>query len=184
MIGFIIFLIFLYFFIYKYSMNTAGTTYSLFNSALTGANFSNIKKIYSDINITLFQADDDGENFIFALKNNSTQPSMLDFQTLYEKAQKLHIHNKVFVSNYPVGNTSLLYKKLKELGIVIWDNNKLYSLANSTVSTNSKNTSSVLTTSDTSDDDCEIDDEPFNPIQDGNSVHSLLSLFGNKPEHL
>lgn len=138
--------------------------------------FNNAKTVYSDSNITLYTGDKFGNNFILAVKPNSTAFSSLDISTLYEKATQLHIHNKIIVTDIPL-NSSTTYRKLKEYEIEIWNSNKLNSFLVSNTST------SPLQTSDTSDDTCDIEEDSNDPIQNGAfHTHSLFS--GNKIEHL
>lgn len=150
---------------------------------LIKARFYNVSVAYSDYNITLYRGDRSGENFLFAIKNNSASFSLQDIENLYQKAEKLHIHNKILITDYPITNTSITPKKLKEYEIDIWDSSKLISI--STTTSSSTYNSSALKTSDTSDDTCYIEESSDDPIQDGAShAHSIFSIFNNKTEHL
>ena len=144
--------------------------------------FSNAQKIYSNSSISIYQADASGENFIFALKNTDKAYSLNDIEILNEKSKKFHIHNKILITNYPITESDLIYIKLHEYKIDTWNISKLIPPSKDS---DSHYSSSILKTSDTSDDTCEIDLNSNDPIQDGKlNTHSLFSLFGNKTEHL
>lgn len=163
-------------------------TLSSYSSALKiiRANFSNVSIPYSDYSVTLCRGDKSGENFLFAIKNNSSPFSLQDVENLYEKAEKLHIHNRILITDLPINNTTITPKKLKEYEIDIWNSTKLASIStpNTNTSTSTYN-SSALKTSDTSDDNCYIEEDLDDPIQDGTfHTHSIFSIFNNKTEHL
>lgn len=180
--GFIIFFIFICYYILKNSNVGIKTLFSTYMNYM-----SNMKLLYSDGSILLYRGDKDGENFVFALKNNSSTFSSTDIYTLYEKAEKLHIHNKILITDYPIDSSSTIYKKVREYKIAVWNSSKLSSLINAEYGENSSYTpssSSALKTSDTSDDNCDID-ESNDPIQDGAfNTHGIFSLLGNKPDRL
>lgn len=186
---FVIIIIFFIFICIYISKNANLSIRNLFSSYMNY--LSNVNLFYSDGEILLYRADKDGENFIFALKNTSYHFSLKDVATLYEKAEKLHIHNKVLITDYPIDSSSAIYKKIKEYGITVWNSTKLTKLLENefndsydTTKYSSKHSSSALTTSDTSDDTCEID-EANDPIQDGTfNTHGIFSFLGNKPDHL
>lgn len=150
---------------------------------------SNVKLFYSDAEILLYRADKSGENFVFAIKNNSSPFTIKDVSTLYDKSEKLHIHNKILITDYPVDSSSAIYKKVKEYQITIWNSKKLSNLIenefnDSYDSSYKSKSSSPLTTSNTSDDTCDIEDS-VDPIQDGAfNTHGIFSLLGNKPDRL
>ncbi len=152
-------------------------------SKIIKENFSNVSIPYSDYNITLFKGDKSGENFLFAIKNNPSPFSLQDIETLYEKSQRLHIHNRVLITDFPINNTTITQKRLKEYEIDIWNSAKLTKI--STPSTSSTYESSTLKTSDISDDTCQIDENLDDPIKDGAlHTHSIFSIFNNKVDHL
>ena len=162
---------------------SAKKTLTSYTSALSiiRAHFSNVSIVYSDSRITLCRGDKSGENFLFALRGNSAF-SLQDIETLYEKAEKLHIHNRIIITDYSIDNT-VSEKKLKEYEIDVWDTSKLASI--STPSTSNPADASVLKTSDTSDDTCYIEENSDDPIKDGAfHTHSIFSIFNNKTEHL
>lgn len=76
-------------------------------------------------------------------------------------------------SNNAINNN--LLEKIKEYNIQIWDNKKIDSLISS------PSTSSILQTSNTSDDTCKIDNNQFEPIQEPTSFWK--NLF-KKPDRL
>lgn len=167
---------------------STNTSLSSYSSALKiiRTHFSNVSILYSDYSITLCRGDKSGENFLFAIKNNSSSFSLQDIENLYEKAEKLHIHNRILITDLPINTTTIIAKKLKEYEIDIWNSTKLASISspNTNTSTSTYN-SSALKTSDTSDDDCYIEEDLNDPIQDGTfHTHSIFSIFNNKTEHL
>ena len=143
------------------------------NSLFKEQDFTNILK--TSVNgLTLIKANSHGENYLFSFKNTNSPFTSFDIYKTYETAQKGHIHNPVIIVLQPSFSESML-NKIKEYNIQIWDNNKLDSL----ISTNT--TSSVLTTSNTSDDTCKIDSNQFNPIQEPTNLWKRLF---SKPDRL
>ena len=168
----LIILIILYFIFKKYFLQNNNSINSKLNTLFEVQHFSNISKETLSNGISLIYANTHGENYLFALKNNSSYFSISDIIFLYEKAQKDHIHNVVVLLNS--SNNSIL-NKAKEYNIQIWDNKKLDSLISLSKTTN------ILQTSDTSDDTCKIDTNSFEPIQEPNSF--FKNLF-KKPNRL
>ncbi len=147
--------------------------------------FSNVELFFSDNTISLYKGDKSGENFIFGLVKNSYLFSYKDIYTLYEKGEALHIHNKVLITDYPITPSSPTYKKIKNYEITVWDSEKLRKLVYNEYDSNSSYSTSPLNTSNTSDDTCDIDDDPYDPIQNGAfNTHSIFSIFNNKVDHL
>jgi hypothetical protein len=163
-------------------MNSTKNSYAILNKIIREKNFSNVKRIFIINNLEIYQADSDGENFLLAFKNSNVQFSGNDIDVLYEKSKKFHIHNIIVISNSPIPTTSVAYKKIKDYGIDIWNNQETEEVTKNTVSYKS---SSVIKTNNTSNDNCDIDDDPFDPIQDGTfHTHSLFSIFNDKTEKL
>lgn len=162
---------------------------TLFNNVIKAKNFSNVVRIYSNGYMNIFTADTDGENFIIGFNNSLKLPSTMDISTLNDKAAKMHIHNIVYITAIPIPETTITYKIMKKYSIDIWDQQKIDSfiygdLSGSYTSSVSSNTS-VLKTSNTSDDTCDIDTNSNDPIQDGAlHTHSLFSIFDKKIERL
>lgn len=155
------------------------STFNIINTKLNilfkNHNFSNISKFNPSQDLTFIYANSHGENYLFALKNTNSGFTTLDIDRIYEYSQREHIHNPVILVLQPSFSDNLL-KKIKEYNIQIWDNKKLESL----ISTYTFN-SSVLPTSDTSNDTCKIDSNQFNPIQEPTS---LWKKFFSKPDRL
>lgn len=179
MLTFIVIII-IFFSIYFFSLIYLGSKSTSRPFEILLQPFRNVTKIYRDYSITIYQADACGENFLFAFKNNHTQFTLNDINILYEKAIKFHFHNRILISasnTYP----TYIQTKIQEYEIDIWNREKLISI----LKNDSSYTSSILKTSDTSDDTCEIDPDQNDPIQDGKfNTNSLLSIFGNKPNRL
>ena len=134
--------------------------------------FSNIsKELTSTMNF--ISASNRGDNYLFAIKRTSYPCSLFDITAIYEKAQKDHIHNVILLTKTTLSKNIL--DKLKEYDIQVWDNNKLDSLIFTTEST------SILQTSDTSDDNCHIEPEQIDAIQE---PKSFLENFLEKPSKL
>ena len=169
----IIFLVLI--FIIIYNMNKLQMN-GFFNEEKLKKCFSNFQKVYTTSSMTLYKGDRSGENFLLAVKFSSTPISKLDISTIYDVSKKQHIHNKILVTYENINSDSALNKMLKESEIQILSSSDLQNLLS-----NSK-TSSVLQTSDTSDDNCEIE-ESTNPIQ-YNKDYGLFSFFKNKPDRL
>lgn len=181
----LIFISFLFFiFIIILCANSTNISLSSYGSAqkVIRTKFSNVSIPYSDYSLTLCRGDKSGENFLFAIKNNFSPFSLQDVEKLYEKAEKLHIHNKILITDFPINNTIITPRKLKEYEIDIWNSQKLASISTSNSSTYE---SSALKTSDTSDDNCYIVEDLDDPIQEGAlHTHSIFSIFNNKVDHL
>ena len=174
MFDFLITIIIIYI-IYKKFAQKQNITSNKLNALFEAQNFHNITKDISIPGLLLITASSHGENYLFAQKNNMVQFSIMDINTIYERAQKAHIHYIViFPLAYSTFSNTIL-EKIKNYGIQIWDNNKINSLIYSS------NSSSVLSTSDTSDDKCKIDTNSFEPIQEPTSFWK--DIF-NKPDRL
>lgn len=171
----LIFLLVIYIVI-KNSLKNHNTTMmsSKLNTLFKIQNFSNISKNLSIPDITLISADSDGENNLFALKNTNSLFSLSDINNVYEYAQNEHIHNVILITPFSSFSTNIL-KQIKEYDIQVWDYNKLNSLIYST------NNTSILKTSNTSDDTCKIDNNQFNPIQEPTSFFKNIL---KKPDRL
>jgi len=174
MFNFIILIIVIYV-IYKKFSKQQPITFIKLNTLFKAQNFHNIVKDSSISGILLITANAHGENFLFAQKNNMVQFSLMDINKIYEYAQRAHIHNIIILPSAYSSFSNTMLEKIKEYNIQIWDNNKINSLINSS------NTSSILTTSDTSDDKCHIPPNQFNPIQEPTSFWK--NIF-NKPDRL
>ena len=140
--------------------------------------FSNLQMVLNTSNITLYKGDKSGENFLIAVKYSSTPTSNLELAKVYEISEKFHIHNKILLSNENIASNPSLDKKLREYDIRVLNSSSFQKLINNSESL------SVLETSDTSDDTCDID-ESTSPIKyEKFNVHSILSFFRNKPDRL
>lgn len=141
--------------------------------------FSNVEKIgNTSANMTFYRGDKAGENFLLAIKYWNIPLSNLDISAMYDVAQKFHLHSKIIFTNENINMNPSLVKKLKEYDVQVMNSADFKNLINGS------NTVSVLKTSDTSDDDCPID-ESTNPIKyEKSGVRSILSFFRDKPERL
>ena len=149
--------------------------------------FSNLEKISISSTMTLYKGDKSAENFLIAVKSLSTPISDDDMLRIYDTAEKFHLHNKILFTNENTKNNTNLIKKLKAYDIQVLNYSDIQKLINNIIipsnlktSSNSK-TTSILKTSDTSDDKCEIE-EPNNPIQYKDS--GFFSFLRNKPDRL
>lgn len=161
--------------IYKKFAEKSTVTLNKLNALFKAQNFHDITKDMSIPGLLLITASSHGENYLFAQKNNMAQFSIMDINLIYERAQKAHIHNIVI---FPLAYSSFsnaMLEKMNQYDIQIWDNNKINSLIYSPSST------SVLSTSDTSDDKCQINPSNFEPIQ---KPTSFWKNFFNKPDRL
>ena len=175
----------IYFCIKKSNTSFSKTsTFSLLQKALTNQQFTNIKIIFNSISLNLVTADSHGENYLFAQKNNNIEFNMNELDYIYNTAQKSHIHNVVIIIPRDIASHELK-QKIIDYNFETWTLIKLLSLSKTTSSTNNTYTKSVLRTSNTSYDKCEIDDTPVDPIQHGPSKsHSLLGNLFNRPNRL
>lgn len=169
----VIFIIYVYIGMQKVLQNQSINENNL-NTLFEAQNFHNISNDNSIHGILLIKASSHGENYLFARKTNMTQFSIMDINMIYNQAQKEHVHNIIILQQSNTFSNNLL-SKMNEYNIKVWDQNKINSLISS------PNASSVLTTSDTSDDTCEIDTNQFNPIQEPNSFWK--NMF-KKPDRL
>ena len=156
-------LIFIIFLIYiQVKTKNVNINKNTLDTLFTVQNFHNIFNDASIPGILLIKASSHGENYLFAKKTNIINFSITDINTIYDYAQKEHIHNIIILQQFNTFSDIML-KKIKEYNIQIWDQNKINSLIHS------PSTTSVLNTSDTSDDNCKIDTNYFNPIQEPSS---------------
>ena len=174
MFNFIITIAIIYF-VYKKFSEKQNITSSKLDDLFEAQNFHNISKDTSIPGILVITASSHGDNYLFAQKNNMVQFSLLDIHTIYEQAQKSHIHNVVILPLPYSTFSNTMLEKLKEYDMQVWDQNKINSLIHL------PGTSSVLSTSDTSDDKCHIDSNNFEPIQEPTSFWK--NIF-NKPDRL
>lgn len=139
-------------------------------------NFSNVEKVFSTSTMTLYKGDKSGENFLLAIKSPSRPTSKLDLSTIYDIAEKYHLHNKILFTNEKINSNPSLSKGLKEYDIRVLNSFDFQKI------TSSSESSSILETSDTSDDNCEID-ESTSPIKYQNS-NGIFSFLKNKSDRL
>ena len=173
----VIYFFIIFFIIYNVSIKNSKNTKFLSEEKLK-TYFSNVQKIYSTSNMSLYKGDKSGENFLLAIKFSSNPTSKLDLSTIYDIAEKNHIHNKILFSDEYINPNSLLYKTLESYEIQILSNYDFQKL------TCNSDFLSVLRTSNTSDDNCNID-ESTNPIQyEKNTSYGILSFFKSKPDRL
>lgn len=182
-ISFVIYIAIIYFFVAKAIKESGSSSTTSTVSGSIRSYFGNVEKVYSTSSLTIYRGDKSGDSFIIASKNSLNTITTLDLTTINEVATKHHIHNKILICNYTFDNTSPVGKKLREYDIKVWSALKLFKLVaqnnNDTVST-----TSPLSTSDTLDDDCEIE-EANDPIQSGTfNTHGIFSIFNDKPDRL
>ena len=80
-------------------------------------NFSNIEKVFNTSTMTLYKGDKLGENFLLAIKSPSGTISKLDLSTIYDIAEKYHLHNKILFTNENINSNPSLNKELKKYNI-------------------------------------------------------------------
>ena len=170
-----IIVIFIIYIVFKKSVQSQSIASAKLNALFKAQNFHSITKDLSIPGITLTSASSHGENYLLAQKNNMVQFSTMDIDNIYEKAQKLHIHNIVVLTPSHTSFSNHLLEKIKNYDIKILDDNKINSLIASS------NSTSVLSTSDTSDDKCKIDSNSFEPIYEPTS---FWKKFFTKPDRL
>ena len=125
----LIFIFILIYFFSKKNKNITNTNiYPLLNRVFQAQQFTNINKIYTTPIINYVTADANGENFIFAFKNNTTHFTINELESLYEKSEQLHIHNIVIINTSKVMFSDALKQKIKDYNIDVWNMNKLLSL--------------------------------------------------------
>lgn len=182
----LVFYILIIYFVFKYIIKIAASTYDLLNKVLAMQEFSNISTVYSTSTLVIIRADNHGENYLFGVRKDGYSFSVQDIEKLYSIAQNLHIHLVIIATKTSISSTNSIYRKIREYGIDVWNEEKLKSLASEASSATSSHSFSVLKTSDTSDDTCEIDSNSFDPIQDEYKVktHNLFSGLFSKPDHL
>ena len=141
-------------------------------------NFSNIERVFSTSTMTLYKGDKSGENFLLAIKSPSRPTSKLDLSTIYDIAEKYHLHNKILFTNENISSNPSLNKGLKEYNIRALNSFDFQNIMNGLGS------SSILETSDTSNDNCNID-ESTSPIKyEKSDSNGIFSFLKNKPDRL
>ncbi len=172
------------------------------NKALENNQFTNKKTLVVNSYYKIIKADTHGENYVFAVTNDNARFNELDIKSIYEVAQKLHIHNIVIINQFKTQYPNNVLKIIEECEMEIWDLDKLNTLAgisNTNDSPKAENTSirnelsrqtptitkSVLRTSNTSNDKCDINTDLDDPIQDFSETHtSILKRLFRKPDRL
>lgn len=184
-ISFIFIMMFFIVFVLSISTSQKYSTLGLLKEVLRVQEFSNISTVYINSNLEIIRADRSGENYLFGVRRDNNGFTSNNINGLYEYAQKAHIHTVVIATYTPIGTSSPIYRLIREFGIDVWDYNKLLNLCTQfNATTDTEYTTSVLTTSDTSDDTCP-QDSPFDPIQDLNpKTNSIFSGIFNKPDRL
>ena len=173
-----IFIYFLIIFIIVLNIISKVPKKDFFNEKKLIMNFSNVEKLYTTSTMNIYKGDKSGENFLLAIKLPYKTISNLDLSTIYDIAEKNHLHNKILISNENISSNPNLSKELKKYDIRILNS---FDFQRMVIGLGS---SSILTTSDTSDDDCDID-EPNNPIKyERSDSNSIFSIFRNKPDRL
>ena len=172
MVGFIVFIIILYIVISKkgiYKYNEGVSVTKLIN-LLKKQRFSEIKTKQLNGNITIITANNLGENFLYAMRNDITSIIPSNIETIYEYSKKAHIHNTtVVVKSLTGGITANAESKAKEYNLDVIEGNELVKMLD-------QEKASILKTSDTSDDTCEIDySQNEDPISDKTSI--LKKIF-------
>ena len=174
MIEFIIFIVILYIII-KYSqkennMYNGVVSCTKLIGLLKKQRFSNIKIKQLNGNITIITANNLGENFLYAMRNDITSIIPSNVETIYEYSKKAHIHNTIIVvKSLENGMTVNAKSKAKEYNLDVIEENELIKILN-------QEEASILKTSDTSDDTCEIDySQNVDPISNKPSI--LKKLF-------
>lgn len=167
------------------SLSTPQTTRSLLLTIFKEHRFANISIIYSNYNFEIIRADKAGENYLFGVRKDYSGFTPTNIHSLYEYAQKNHIHKIIIATYTEVGKESSVYRLIKSYGIEVWDLNKLINLSKSFDATQDTSyKASVLSTSDTSDDTCP-QNSSFNPIQEGNpKTNNIFSGLFQKPDRL
>ena len=153
MVGFIIFIIILCIVISKKEMYkyNEGVNVTRLMNLLKKQRFSEIKTKQLNGNITIITANNLGENFLYAMRNDITSMVPSNIETIYEYSKKEHIHNTiVIVKSLKDGITDNAKNKAKEYNIDVIEGNELIKMLD-------QEKASILKTSDTSDDTCEID---------------------------
>lgn len=168
MIGFIIFIVILYIIISKKQINGVISLNRLIN-LLKKQRFSEIKTKQLNGNITIITANNLGENFLYAMRTDVTSILPSNIETIYEYSKKAHIHNTiVVVKSLTGGITDNAKGKAKEYNLDVTEESELIKML-------SQERASILKTSDTSDDTCEIDySQNVDPISDRTSIFKKL----------
>lgn len=184
---FVVFIIILaiYFVIYLSKSTLLNTPGKLLAQVFKAQGFANLKTVYSTSTLNIVRADANGENYLFAYRNDIYIPSLTDITKLHDFAKKLHIHSAVLVSYNPIPNTHASYRKVREYNIDVWDASKMMHLSRAfDAETQIGTAHHILKTSDTSDDTCEIDTSSYDPIQETPVSTNIFSGLFNKPDRL
>lgn len=178
MLGFIIFIVII-FIVCQKGINTYNESISLTKlmELLKKKRFSEIKTKQLNGNITIITADNLGENFLYAMRNDITSILPSNIETIYEYSKKVHIHNTiVVVKSLKNGITAEAEAKAREYNLDVIEESELIKMLD-------QENASILKTSDTSDDTCEIDySQNEDPIS--NKKTSILKQLFKGPDRL
>lgn len=166
----IIFVVIIYIFYKKEKTYNEVISLTKLINLLKEKRFSEIKTKQLKGNIIIITADNLGENFLYAMRKDITSILPSNIETIYEYSKKSHIHNTiVVVKSLNNGITVEAKDKAKEYNLDVIEGSKLIKMLN-------QENASILKTSDTSDDTCEIDySQNEDPISNKPSI--LKNLF-------
>lgn len=199
---FVIFLICFFYAIYKLIFKNINhkTNYSknniirILDNALKNNGFTEKRTFVVNSYYKLFRSDSKGENYIFAICNETARFLIPDIISINEEAKKVHIHNVVIINQMRTPYPEKVERKIKEYGMELWDLNKLTTMSKvkkisdisdrNSYDNNDTYIKSVLKTSDTSDDKCKIDIDSYDPIQDYSEKKSILDKLFRKTDKL
>lgn len=141
-----IFIFLIVFFILRQNSNLATNTLSKLYRIFNNQQYANVKTLLKTNTLHLITADNNGENFLFALKNSAVQFTTTDIITIHNHAENAHIHNVIIVTPLNNISSSIVRDKIKEFEFKIWTGNKLNALAvnNTNTSTSALSSNSKI----------------------------------------
>lgn len=122
--------------IFAFKQNSNTNTLSKLYKILNNQQYANVKTLLKTNTLHLITADNNGENFLFALKNSAVQFTVTDITAIYNQAEKAHIHNVILVTPLTNISSSIVRDQIKKYEFKIWTGSKLNALVN----TSNKNT--------------------------------------------
>lgn len=163
----ILFCLIIYVLVQKYSVKTV----DLLNAILAKQQYANIRTIYRTNALQLIAADNNGENFLFALKNTTENFYLNDIIEIQRVAQLNHFHNVILVTIYSGITSEKAKAKIKELEYKVWNSTTLKSMGNITNGINTTQGTNTTRTTNTTQS------SSYDPIQYNTKTSWIKNLF-------
>ena len=131
-----------------------------------------LEKIYKTNELVLYKANENGEDFIIAVKSKFYPVSNLDLLTIADVAKKQHIYDKVIITNENLYSDPQLAQSLKDYEIEVLSGYNLGLIL--------RGLDPVPEANEISNNVYETAETAINPIQEKTKTHNIIQLFRKK----